>query len=218
LCLIFGVFSVFGGLFLAIFNGLRFGLGLFGENFFAAKWKEGFADEAFGAVASSGGAVFSSVLDHLEMQFFPRLFWPEFFEVGFGLYDAFSIGEFPSLGEAVDVGVDGEGGDFKGVDHDDAGGFVSDSRELFEVFECFGDFSVEFCAEYFREGFDVFGFIVGKSAGLNKRFNLFDRKLSHFFGGGSAFKKGGGYEVDPFVGTLCRKQNGNEQGVGILVV
>ena len=45
----------------------------------ASVGEEGFANEAFGSVASARGAVFASVLNELEVAAFPLFRWPAFF-------------------------------------------------------------------------------------------------------------------------------------------
>ncbi len=116
------------------------------------------AEEAFFSVAASGGAMFAAVEDDLEVEFVPGVAWEEFFEVAFGLDDVFTGGEFPACGEAVDVGIDGKGGDAEGLGHDDGGGFVADAWECFEGVEVGGDLAVVLVDEDLREFGDGGGF------------------------------------------------------------
>ena len=100
------------------------------------------AEQAAFAIAAAGGAVFAAVEDDLEVELVPGLAGEEAFEVGFRLDDVFAGREFPAGGEAVDVGVHGEGGDAEGLGHDDRGGLMADAGEGFERGEIGGDLAV----------------------------------------------------------------------------
>ena len=178
------------------------GSGLVRDDRFFAMGEVGAANDALGAVATSGGAVLAAVGDDLQVELFPLLGWPEFFEVGLGLDDVFAGGEFPALGEAVDVGVDGEGGNLEGVDHDDAGGFVSNPWKLFQFLEGARYFAVEFFDEHLGECLDVLCLVVGQSAGLDAGLDFVEGEPGHFLRGVGQSEEGGGDEVDSLVGTL----------------
>ncbi len=180
--------------------------------------KTGAADDAFGAVATSGGAMLATIGDELQMEFFPRLRWPKFFEVGFGLDDVFSVGEFPALGKAMDVRIDGEGGDFKGVDHYNAGGFMSNPWKFFQGLEVGGDLSVIFFDEHFGEAFDVAGLSVGQTAGFDAVENFFDGKFHHCLRGVGFGEESRSDDVDAFVGALRGEEYGDQQGEGVGVI
>jgi hypothetical protein len=64
-----------------------------------------------GEFVAAGGAVFTGVEDHLEVEGDPERFGEEFFQVFFCLFDGFAFGEFPSFGASVGVGVDRKGAD-----------------------------------------------------------------------------------------------------------
>lgn len=176
------------------------------------------AEEAGFAVAAACGAVFAAVEDDLEVELVPGVAWEEFFEVAFGLFDVFGGAEFPSFGEAVDVGVHGEGGDAEGLGHDDGGGFVADAGEGFEGGEVGGDLGVVLLDEDFRELGDGGGFAWGESAGADDGLDLIDGHVHHGLRVVGEGEEGWGDLVDADVGALGGEQDGDEEGVGVLVV
>ena len=111
--------------------------------------KKGAADPADGAVAASGGAVFAPVENDLEVEFVPPFTGEGALQVFFGFDDVFPGGQFPSLGEAVDVGIDGKGGDAKGLAHHDRGGFVADAGKGLEGRKVGGDLPRMLCDDDF---------------------------------------------------------------------
>ena len=76
---------------------------------------EGGANFATDAHATTRWAMFSGVVDDLNMHIVPCFFRKETFEVFFGLLDALSIGETPALRKSVDMGIYGKGRDVKGL-------------------------------------------------------------------------------------------------------
>lgn len=180
--------------------------------------EEFFAEEALFAVAAAGGAVLAAVEDDLEVEFVPGVSGEEFFEVVFGLCDVFALGEFPTFGEAVDVCIDGEGGDAEGLGHDDGSGFMSDAGELFEVGEGGGDLAVMLVNEDVAEFGDGEGLGGGEAAGADDGLDLFDGDEPHFFRGVGEGEEGGGDLVDADVGALGGEEDGDEEGVGAGVV
>ncbi len=109
-----------------------------------AQRKEGPADEAEGAVATASGAMLSPVENDLKVEFVPGLTGEGALQGFFGFDDVLPGGEFPPLGEAMDVGVDGKCGDAEGLAHDDGSGLVPDAREGFKRCKVGRDFTAIF--------------------------------------------------------------------------
>jgi hypothetical protein len=106
---------------------------------------------AYGAVASPGAAVFAAVEDDLEMQFVPALLWKGALQIFLGLHYVFAIGQFPALSETMNMSVDGESWNSKGLAHDDRGGLMPDPWQRFKSFHIVRDGAVVFRDQNFRE-------------------------------------------------------------------
>lgn len=176
------------------------------------------AQHAAFAVAPASGAMLASVKDDAQVEFIPLGRWEEAFEVALGLFDVFSGCEFPTFGEAVDVGIDGKGSYTERLGHDDRGGFVADAGQRFERGEIRRDrAAVGFDEDTGKLG-NGGGFAWGESTRANDFSDLFDRHPHHGFGGGGEVEKGGRHRVDASVGALRGKQNRDEERVGIAVI
>lgn len=93
----------------------------------------------------------TTVEDDAEMELVPALAGESPLEVALGLDDVFPRGQFPALGEAVNVGIDGESGYTEGLAHDDGGGFVSDPGKSLQRRKIGGNLPAVFFDENLRK-------------------------------------------------------------------
>lgn len=91
------------------------------------------ADFTHGSVTAPRRAMFSTVIDDLQMKIIPPGFRKEIFEISFGLNHGNTGGQSPPLGKAVNVGVHRKRRYAKGLGQDHGGGFMPYSRERFQI-------------------------------------------------------------------------------------
>ena len=103
--------------------------------------------------------------------------------------------------------IDGEGGALKDVAHDDAGRFVADAWQAFELFERVRDFALEFFDKRLRQLVDVHALGVEKSAGFDDFGNAVNAELDHFGWRIGFLEKDGGHLVYADVCALCAQDN-----------
>lgn len=156
-------------------------------------------------------AVIASKVNDLQVAFFPFAFGECFFEVFFGLFYATPVRKSPALGEAVDVGVHREGGEFKNVAHDDTRRLVTHTGQTFEFFKGVGYFTAEALQQFFGEIVEVHAFGVKEPAGFDDFCNVVYAQLDHFSGRVSLLEKDGCHLVHSDVCALrtqdyCYKQ------------
>ena len=72
-------------------------------------------------------AMFAPVVNDLQVELVPAFFGEVSLQVFLGLGDAFAVRQFPSLSQAVNMGVDRKSRVPEGLSHDNRCGFVSDS-------------------------------------------------------------------------------------------
>jgi hypothetical protein len=84
------------------------------------------------AVTPTGGAVFSSVKDDLQVKIIPALSGKCLFKVTLGLNNMTATGQSPALGQSVNMGIDRKAGYAKGLSHDHASGFMADPWQCFK--------------------------------------------------------------------------------------
>lgn len=89
--------------------------------------EKGLADLATAAIASSGCAVLSAIENDLQMQATPRFGRIELFQIPLCVFDPRAIGEFPPLCQAVDMCIDWECRDPKGLHQDHRRGLVANA-------------------------------------------------------------------------------------------
>ena len=94
-------------------------------------------------------AMFSSKEDDLQVQVVPAFLRKDSLEVALSSLDVGSVGKTPSSGKPVDVGVDREGRDAKGLSHDHPCGLVADTRKSFQRLEGVGDAAIVVLKEHF---------------------------------------------------------------------
>jgi len=169
------------------------------------------AEHAFGAVAASSGAILPAVKDNLEVKLVPCFRWKQLFQISLGLLDVFPIGQPPSLGQAVNVSVDGKCGYVEGLCHHDTCCFMTHTRQRLQGIEVLGDFAVVLVDQNFRQLRDRFWFARGKATRPNDLENFFDRDFSHLLRRRCQSKQRRCYFVDLFVGALSAQQDCNQQ-------
>ena len=101
----------------------------------SALGKHRFADLTNRSVASSRGTIFPPVKDNLKMELTPGIPWEKGFQVLFGLFNARAIGQFPPLGEAMNVGINCECRMPEGLGHHHRGRFVPHPGKGLEILE-----------------------------------------------------------------------------------
>ena len=95
--------------------------------------------------------MFTTIKNNAQVKLIPMLDRKEIFEISLGFGDVFSAREFPSLGETMDVRVDGEARDSETLCDDDLCGLVAHAREFFELLECLRDLATVLRHEDFRK-------------------------------------------------------------------
>src|SRR5262245_39357421 len=70
-------------------------------------------------------AIFTPVVDHLEMKSVPIFFWEMLFEIILNLDHIFTFRTAPPFGKPPDMGIDGKSGLMKRLAHDYGRGFMS---------------------------------------------------------------------------------------------
>ena len=178
----------------------------------------GGADVTDGAIATPCGTVLTAVEDDLEVELVPNGLGEEAFEVLFGLRDVFTGGELPTLGEPMDVGIDGEARHAKGLRHDDLRGLVADSRELFEFIEIGRHLTAVLADEDFAELADGAGFLRSEATRAHDGLDLLDGHFRKLFRSVAKGEQGWRHVIHPHIGALSRKKNGHEQSEGIRVI
>lgn len=160
----------------------------------------------------------AAVENDLKVQFVPRVPRKNLFQIALRLDDVFPATEFPSLCQAVNMGIDRKCGNTKGLRHYHGCGFVAYSREFLEFFETLWNFASVFFDEDSAEIGDRSGLGWGKSTGTYDRADLLDGDVHHFLGSIGECKKCRGNEIDADVGALGREENRDQQGVGACMI
>ena len=109
------------------------------------------------------------------MQLVPGGLGEEALQVALGLGDVFAIRQLPALGQAVDVGVHGKGGDTERLCHHHLGRFVADSGKSLEGIEITRHLTAMLVDQDLGEFLDRFGFLRAEAAGFDDGFNLCHR-------------------------------------------
>ena len=179
---------------------------------------EGAANGAFVWVMPAGRTIFPREMDDLEMDFIPGAFGEKPFQIPFGLLDRFAARKAPSVRAPMDVRVDGKGGEVEGLRQDDGGALVADAGELFEGGERFRDAAAVMFDEHLGELPDSARFRRGQAAGADDRLDLRWVALDHLLGRVGEGKKLGRGLVHPDIGALGRKEDRDEERVGVFVL
>ena len=141
----------------------------------------------------------------------------EFFQVALDLDDVGAAGEFPAQGEAVNVGIHGEGGLVEGLDHEDGGGFVADAGEGFEFLKGAGNLAAVAFEEEAGHFANIFRLHRREAAGADDGVNLRGGEGGHFVRGVGEGEEFGGDLVDAHVGALGGEDDRDEEGKGVAV-
>ncbi len=96
--------------------------------------------------------------------------------------------------------------------------FASDTGQSDKLFDCVGDFSVEVRQNFLCRKNYIVCLLVIKSARLYDFFDLRHIGVCHIPDSRVLFEKHGRYLIYPFVGTLCRKANGDKQSKRLFFV
>jgi hypothetical protein len=85
----------------------------------------------------------------------------------------------PAFGAAMDVGVDGKGGNVEGLGHHYRCGFMAHSGQLFQIGKTGGNLSLMLFDEDFREVPDRLGLCRGQSARTDDLLDFLNSELNH---------------------------------------
>ena len=163
-------------------------------------------------------AMFSSKEDDLQVQVVPVFLRKDSLEVALGSLDVGSVGKTPSSGKPVDVGVDREGRDAKGLSHDHPCGLVADTRKGFQRFEGVGDVAIVVLQEHLRKSLDVLGLRGCKTNVADEGLDDVHVQGGHGRWGWPCFKQRWRDLVDLQVRGLGGHQDRDEEFEGIPVV
>ena len=179
---------------------------------------DGARDEVALGTPAAGRGVFPSVEDDLQVELVPAILWKKTLGVALGLFHVLAVGHFPSGEQAVDVGVNGKGGNPKGLAHDYRGRFVAHGGHGFQGLKGSGHLAAVLVNNHFRKPLQALGLHGGQAHRSNQICDFFHRKLRHLRRGGGTGKERGRYGVDPCVGALCGEHHRHQQGEGVGVV
>lgn len=184
----------------------------------AAKWAEGL-EFAVGAVGVSGHAAAASMPDEPVAKVGPRLAGKEAGKIRFDFYGVGVSRQPKASSEASDMSINNHAGiDPKGIAKDDIGGFPSDSRQggkglqgLRDLAEVVGNQGGGHSAEIFR-------LVTIKARGVDDRLQFFLGNRGVVFHGFAALEQNLGNQIHPLVGALGRKDRGNKELEGVVIV
>ena len=126
----------------------------------------------------------------------------EFLQVALGLFDVFSGGEFPAVGEAVDVRVHRKRGHAEGLRHDDGGGLVAHARQRLKRLEVRRHLAAVLLDEDARELGNRGGLPRGEAAGADDRADFLHRDFHHVVRIVREREQRGSDLVDAHIGAL----------------
>ena len=78
-------------------------------------------------------AMLPTIIDDLQVEFVPSFLGEKSLQVLLGLEYASSVGQFPALGQSMNMGIDGKSGNPEGLAHDHGSGFVTDAGKRLEA-------------------------------------------------------------------------------------
>jgi hypothetical protein len=151
----------------------------------------------------------SSVIDDLQMQLGPGFLREVLFQVMFGLDDVLAASQFPSRGQAVNMRIDGKGGFAESLAHDNAGRFVPNARELFQVLEGARNLALVFTHQNFAHVANRDSFARTQAARSNDSLNFLDRLSLHIKRIIGQFPEKRRDAVDHFVRALRAEYHGH---------
>ena len=168
-------------------------------------------------MAGVGLAMFAPVVNDLQVELVPAFFGEVSLQVFLGLGDAFAVRQFPSLGQAVNMGVDRKSRVPKGLSHDNRCGFVSDSREFFQFIEGRGHFPLMLAEQNFGQSLNRLRLArsqTARSDDLVDGFHGLPGHVKRVVGQGEEFRSD---LVYPCVCALGGQKNRDQKGERILV-
>ncbi len=160
------------------------------------------ADLAGFSVTPAGRAVFSSVEDDLQVEFVPRAFGKEIFEISFGFENRFSLCQFPAFCKSMDVGVHRKAWYTERLGHHDLCGFMTNAWKLFELYEIIGNFAAILFDQNFGKADDGLCFLWSQPTWSHAFKNVFDVLFGHLLWRLGKFEQRGRDQVHAFVGAL----------------
>jgi hypothetical protein len=119
----------------------------------------GLAEFAGPAVTAPRSAMLTPVENDLQVQVIPAFLGKQFFQIRFGLFDTFSIGQAPPLGQTMNVGVNWKRGHTKRLRHHNTGRLVPYTGQSFEVFKRPRDFPSMLLDQHFGQPGNCLGFL-----------------------------------------------------------
>jgi hypothetical protein len=119
--------------------------------------------------------------------------------------------EADAVGDTEDMGVYGHCGDVMDDSGNDVSRLAAYSGEALQGGKVCGYLAVELADEHLCHSDQVAGLVVGVRDGADIGIDLIGRGSGESTGGGEGIEKSGCDGIDPFVGTLCRQDDGNEE-------
>lgn len=127
-------------------------------------------------------------------------------------------GQTNSVGDPEDMCIHGHPGLIVKDRSHHICGFATDTGQLDQVIESFGDKAFVFLTKD-RGGLEqMTGFIRGKRNALDKGKDLIEAFFEQALGPGKGFEKGGSHHIHPLVGALRGQHHGHQQLPGILII
>ena len=160
----------------------------------------------------------SAEVNDLQVEFIPGLLGKEALEILLGLLDRFPVGQAPSLGQTVNMGINRKGWDTEGLGHDHLCGLVAHARESLQGLEAIGNLTGMLLDQNLRQPVDRPGFLRTKPARTDDLENPVLTQLGHVPGIIRQIEEFRRYLVHTFVRTLGTQEDGNQQCIGILMI
>jgi hypothetical protein len=164
------------------------------------------------AVGFFSGTDPSTVEDEQVRELHPLIFGDEFHEVLFDFVLILIFSESQSLGESMDMGVNGDACGYPvSVEKDDVGGFPRDSWDLYQLFHGVRNFAMVFLNEEAATVLDVLGFVMVETCGADILLQFLEIGVGVVLGGAVLFEEHLGNLVDLFVSGLCGQYRSDQE-------
>jgi len=120
-------------------------------------------------------AMLPTIIDDLQVEFVPSFLGEKSLQVLLGLEYASSVGQFPALGQSMNMGIDGKGGKIEGLSHHHRGCLVSYAGKFLQFGEGTWHLSFVSLDNDLGKPLDGLGFARSKTARSNDCIDAFNR-------------------------------------------
>ena len=193
-------------------------LGLAGEHCLFSIREQFPAKRADGAIATAGSAVLAGVINDLEMKLVPCVSREKLLQIPLGRAHGLPCAELPPLGQPVDVSIYGKTRLIERLGHDDLSGLVPYPGELLQLFQDGRDDAAMFLNEDLGQVPDSLGLLRTQAARSDDGLDLSHLYPAHgeriVCQGEECWRD----EIHPGIGTLRGEQDGNEEGIRVLMI